>query len=171
MATIETRIRIMAISGHVHGAIIALVASDGTHIDGSTEADGIATLRVPDDGETRTVFVAHDSHPGIVRDQYRPKSGSVDDLPFEPRPNVGSVLFPNGTGCIPGLEGSMNPILDPFERTYVYGDNLSFEGSPHQPFAFRVNKPFKVTDAHRNRFELTVLGIIGRTSLLDFRRL
>jgi hypothetical protein len=82
----------------------------------------------------------------------------------------GSVIVPEGTGSIPGLVGRLNPIRDSLGRTYVYGDNLSFEESSEQPYNFAVDHAFMVSDALGNRFELTVLAILGRTSLLRYRR-
>lgn len=97
----------------------------------------------------------------------------LDDLTLEiaALEEGGSIIVPEGTGTIPGLEGTLNPIRDSLGRTYIYGTNLSFEESPEQPFNFLLEQAFSASDAFGNRFEVTVLAILGRTSLLRYRRL
>ena len=53
-------------------------------------------------------------------------------------------------------------------RTYIYGDNVAFNDHPTQPYAFTKKEAFIAEDAQRHQFRVTVLEIIGRTSLLEF---
>lgn len=150
---------------------LARVAANGTRLDGLTGPDGTWTFRDPYPG-TVTLLAAAQGLAGAVR-LVTAASDWLDELTLElaELPDGGSVIVPAGTGTIPGLDGQLNPIRDSLGRTYIYGTNLSFEEAPDQPFQFLVEEPFSVSDAAMNRFEVTVLAILGRTSLLRYRRL
>lgn len=150
-------------------ADLALVAHDGTYLSGRTNGEGIATISTPYDGEARTILVAHPAHQGYVASDH--VLGDENKIAMTKHRMDASVLFLEGAGNIPGLQGRLNPILDPLGRTYIYGNNISFNSLPDQPFSFRVDESFTGTDAMRNRFSIVVKAIIGRTSLLDYKRL
>jgi hypothetical protein len=88
-----------------------------------------------------------------------------------PEGQTGTVVFPNGVGYIPGLQGRLNPILDSENRTYIYAENTALNGGRSQPLAFIVNQPFVAEDAHGNRFRLTVTAINGLESRLTYEKL
>jgi hypothetical protein len=87
------------------------------------------------------------------------------------KPNGGAVIIPDGTGYIPGLGGRLNPILDSLGRTYIYAENIAINGGATQPVEFTINRPFRVRDSHRQDFELEVVAIKARSSLIEYSRL
>lgn len=168
---IERRVQVVRVGGEPSAGVrLARVASNGTRLEGVTGPDGTWAFRDPYPG-TVTVLAAGPGLAGAVQ-LITAASDWLGELAVEVAELVdgGSVIVPEGSGNIPGLEGHLNPIRDSLGRTYIYGDNLSFEESPDQPFNFAVDHAFMVSDALGNRFELTVLAILGRTSLLRYRR-
>ncbi len=151
----------------VQHAELALVASNGTYVFAQSNNKGVAALELPDE-QPGTLLIAHPQHRALVVSDFSPKS--KHRLTLSGNPGQGSVIFLLSTGEVPGLEGRLNPIKDNLRRTYIYGDNISFNNQPEQPFSFVLDVPFMAEDAQRHRFKLTVREIIGRTSLLDFEQ-
>lgn len=83
---------------------------------------------------------------------------------------VGRVTI-DSTGYIAGLNGRLNPILDSSNRTYLYADNIAIEEGKNQPASFSLNQPFLVEDSLGNRFELNVLSITQKSSVIEYKRL
>jgi hypothetical protein len=75
------------------------------------------------------------------------------------------------TGYIQGLNGRLNPILDSYNRTYLYADNIAIEGGKNQPVDFTPNQPFEVEDSVGNRFELTVVPNGNESFSIGYTRL
>lgn len=75
-----------------------------------------------------------------------------------------------GTGYIPGLSGRLNPIRDDSNRAYLYADNIAIAGGKIQPVTFALNEPFVLEDAEGNRFQLRVLSIDSKVSVIEYRR-
>ncbi len=74
-----------------------------------------------------------------------------------------------GTGHLPGLHGRLNPIRDTSDRTYLYADNIAIDEGRRQPVPFRPGKPMRLTDAHGAELSMTVVDILGRCVLIEYR--
>ena len=152
----------------VEGVQIARVAANGTRLMGKTSGDGAWMFSEHYPGAV-TLMAAAPSWSGGTK-FLQPHEWEVPvRIPVEPLSDGGSVIFANGTGVIPHLEGRLNPIRDAQKRYYLYGDNISFENSPDQPFNFSIDKPFVAEDAYGSQVRITVLAIVGRTSLIRYR--
>ena len=92
-------------------------------------------------------------------------------LELDPLPSGGSAIFSESTGHLPALRGRLNPILDTSNRTYLYADNIAIEDGRQQPVTFRVGKPMRLTDAYGAELSVTVVDIIGKSSLLEYQPL
>ncbi len=146
---------------------VVAVAANGTYVQGSTNDAGVAKIRLPA-RRLVTVFAAHSgAAPALMLDH-----DASNDLRITlPRtPGVGGVIFTSGTGQIPGLIGRLDPIRDPQDRYYLYADNISINEDAHQPHHFTVGVPLALEDASGQRMVVTVLAVIGRTSLLRYER-
>jgi len=149
-------------------AEVALLAPNGTYLVATSDSQGVACLELPDDREG-TLVLTHPSTPPGLHPHYKPLASQTFRLGHEA--GVGSVLIKQGSGEVPGLRGHLSPIVDNLQRSYIYGDNLSFNDLPYQPYPFTVGVPFTVEDAHRHRFVLTIHHILGATSVLEYQRL
>ena len=90
--------------------------------------------RTDDGGEARvqlyathlpmTVFAARDGLEATVLYNWRPAERALAlDLPA--LPGGGSAIFSEAVGELPGIEGTLNPIRDTLDRTYLYASNIA----------------------------------------------
>ena len=115
------------------------------------------------------------SYPGMIPVQAASVKGSHSPdkpLAIELRTQkaTGSVVCADGTGYVPGLIGRLNPILDTSNRLYMYADNIALDGGLQQPVRFSLKKRIRAEDRDGNRFDLKVVDIVGKTSLIEFTR-
>lgn len=149
----------------VAGAHVATVARNGTHVDGRTDESGTVVLRLPA-RRLVTVYAAHSlAAPALVQD-HDPANDLEIVLPR--RLGVGSLIFESGIGHVPGLSGRLNPIRDTQDRCYLYADNISVNDQPTQPYHFSPGQPLELEDAQGERVLVTIVEIIGRSSLVRF---
>lgn len=160
----------LTVISHKHEPVaqahVVLVARNGTFIEGTTDGKGTVTLALPDN-RVGTLFIGHPEHRAVLQPDFIPEDAHT--LTLKKEHHTGSVVFTLSTGNIPGLHGRLNPIQDTSMRTYIYGDNVAFNDQATQPHAFTKKEAFIAEDALRHRFKVTVLEIIGRTSLLEFQ--
>ena len=135
-----------------------------TNGDGEVELDLYAT-HLP-----MTVYAAAPGRAAVRIEGWVPADGALA-LDLEAVADGGSAIFAEATGQIPGLKGRLNPILDTHGRTYIYANNISVNQGRQQPVNFSLGEPLDMVDADGNRFETVVVDIVGRSALLQYRRL
>lgn len=144
---------------------VLLGADNGTYQLGTTDENGVVTLPRPQQGRL-TVLCAHDFHQGYAG--YEIDLSHDVELHLAESDGAGSVLLREGSGHVPGLAGRLNPIHDTLGRYYIYAENIAIDGGRHQPVPFELGETFSAEDAHGNQFALTVLGMVGRTALVEY---
>lgn len=136
----------------------------------NTDQTGEAALDLYTTHLPMTVYVAAPKYSaGLVR-EWRPDKGGLL-LELHPLPSGGATIFSQSTGHLPGLRGRLNPIRDTSDRTYLYADNIAIEEGRQQPVSFRVGKPMRLTDAYGVELSVTIVDIIGRSALVEYRSL
>ena len=93
-------------------------------------------------------------------------AGRSNSKPLE---SGGAAIVSQATGHLPGLHGRLNPILDTSDRTYLYADNIAIDEGRQQPVPFRLGRPMRLTDARGTEFSVTIVDILGRSSLIEYR--
>jgi len=149
---------------------VVLVAPNGTYISAHSDSHGVAQLNLPDQ-QIGTLLLAHKSCSGQIVKEFQPDKQTTLALYHHSQSHHGSTIFEMSTGEVSTLKGRLNPILDTSGRTYIYGDNVSFNNESIQPAEFKVSVPFIAEDALRNRFNLEIKFILGRTSLIDYQKI
>ena len=93
-------------------------------------------------------------------------------LVVEPKllPEGGSVIFPEGTGHVPGLTGRLNPIRDTLDRTYLYASNIAINEGRQQPVHFVPGEDVRLTDADGRKMRVRIVEVLGRSALMEYRR-
>ena len=134
----------------------------------STDANGTASVALHSTHLPMTVFAAA---PGVSASQVTGWIPAEEALVIEldALPNGGSVLFPEATGNLPGLDGRLNPIRDTLDRTYLYASNIAINGGQPQPVAFRLGEPLQLTDAEGREAQVRIVNIVGRSALIEYR--
>lgn len=115
-----------------------------------------------------TVYAALPEYAAGLAREWTPCRGGLL-LELAPLATGGAVIFPNATGSVPGLRGRLNPIRDTSDRTYLYADNVAIDEGSQQPVSFRLGKPLRLTDAFGVEMTVSVVDIIGRSALLEYR--
>ena len=115
-----------------------------------------------------TVYVAAPRYAARLEREWIPERGDLL-LELQPLQNGGSAIFPQSSGHLPGLRGRLNPIRDTSDRTYLYADNIAVDGGRQQPVHFRLGRPMRLTDASGFELSVTIVDIIGRSSLVEYR--
>ena len=134
----------------------------------TTDEDGEAALDLYTTHLPMTVYAAAPKYAAGIERAWRPDKGGLL-LELDPLPSGGASIFPQSTGHVPGLRGRLNPKRDTSDRTYLYADNIAIEEGRQQPVTFRVGKAMRLTDAHGAELSVTIVDIIGRPTLLEYR--
>ncbi len=136
----------------------------------TTDEAGEAALDLYTTHLPMTVYAAAPGYAGGLKREWLPNRGGLL-MELDPLSAGGSVIFPQSTGHLPGLRGRLNPERDTFDRTNLYADNIAIEDGRQQPVSFRLGKPLKLTDAFGAELSVTIIDIIGRSALVEYRSL
>lgn len=154
----------------LEGVSILTLFPNNTFHTQTTNNNGEATFNLHSTNLPMTVYVAKHGFSGCLINDWLPANeGLVIEL--KKKTNGGSIIFPNDTGHLPGLNGRLNPILDTSYRTYLYADNIAIQDGQQQPVNFRFGHPIKLTDANGKEMSVTILMIKGRSVLLEYNHL
>lgn len=134
----------------------------------TTDHAGEAALDLYTTHLPMTVYAAARGYAAGFHQEWRPDKGGLL-LELSGLPGGGAAIFPQATGDLPGLRGRLNPIRDTSDRTYLYADNIAIEEGRQQPVLFRLGKAMRLTDAYGAELSVTIVDIIGRSALLEYR--
>ncbi len=165
----ETSIRVTCRGDPVAGADVLALFPNNTWQRASSDSTGVAQLKLYTTDTPMTVFVAAASLSAAVENEWVPDEGALE-VQLEAVADGGSVIFADGTGYVPGLDGRLNPILDDSQRPYLYTTNVAVDGGRQQPVSFAVGGvPLHLVDAYGNQSDVRVIAMQGRSSLLEYR--
>lgn len=133
-----------------------------------SDGHGEARLNLYSSHLPMTVFAASEGYSGHVDYDWVPAERALR-IDLRTLPGGGSAVFPNGTGNVPGLSGTLNPIRDALDRTYIYTRNIAIHGDAQQPVAFDLGGALRLADADGNERIARVIEILGSSSLVEYR--
>lgn len=146
---------------------VVMLYPNKTYREGRTDAFGHADFvlyaKLP-----MTVLAAAPGFGACVESGPLPDEGTLE-LRMQPVPNGGSQIIANEAGHLPGIQGRLNPILDSFDRTYLYADNVSIDEGRQQPVDFGLNEPVRLTDALGASATVWFREMVGRSCVFDYR--
>ena len=150
------------------GADVLALFPNNTWKRNRTDAEGEARLDLHSVHLPMTVFVAREGCAAHVERGWLPMERGLA-VELDPKPEGGSVVFPESTGHVPGLAGRLNPILDTSYRTYLYASNIAINGGQQQPVSFIPgDEDLHLMDANGKALLVRVVAIAGRSSVLDY---
>ena len=153
----------------LHGVEILALFPNRTWKRSVTDRYGEAVLDLYATHLPMTVFAAGAGRAAGRVERWVPADGALS-MELDSHADGGSVIFAESSGHVPGLIGRLNPILDSIGRTYIYASNIAVEHGKQQPVHLALGEPLDMVDADGNRFEVTVVDIVGRSALLEYRR-
>ena len=134
----------------------------------NTDEAGNAALDLYTTNLPMVIYAAGPGYAAGLERAWTPDRGGLT-LELEPLETGGGAIFSQGTGHLPGLRGRLEPILDTSDRTCLYADNITIDEGRKQPVPFRPGKPMQLTDAHGMELSVTIVDILGRSSLIEYR--
>ena len=134
----------------------------------TTDENGEAQVDLHSTHLPMTVFAASTRYAAHIEHDWLPAQGALA-IEMQSLPNGGAVIFPEGTGYLPGLSGRLNPIRDTLDRTYLYASNIAINEGKHQPVHFIPGEDLHLTDADGRELMVCIIAIIGRSALVEYR--
>ena len=134
----------------------------------TTDEAGEAALDLYTTHLPMTVYAAAPGYSGGLKREWLPNRGGLA-MELNRLSAGGAAIFPQATGYLPGLRGRLNPMRDTSDRTYLYADNIAIEDGRQQPVYFRLGNSIKLTDAAGSELSVTIIDIIGRAALVEYR--
>ncbi len=116
-----------------------------------------------------TVFTSAPGHAAHLERGWIPSERALA-IELRALPRGGSIIFPEATGQIPGLEGRLNPIRDTHDRTYLHASNLMIDGGKQQPVHFLLGEELRLTDAEGVELLVRIVDVVGRSALVEYTR-
>ena len=134
----------------------------------TTDALGQATIGLHTADLPMTVFAAaHGFAAHSIREWIPAQDGLAIEL--EPLPGGGAVILSEDSGQVPGLKGSLNPVRDPLDRTYLYASNIAINQGQQQPVHFVPGEDLRLTDVNGVEVIGRIVEIVGRSALVEYR--
>ncbi len=167
METVIFRLQSPAGAG-VWGAGLLVAYPNRTYRTGFTDQDGDCSFELYRTDQEMLVLGAAKGHLPL-HEAVTPGNSSTIQLTMTPGKNGQmSVLFPRSTGCIPGIEGQLNPVND--GRTYLYADNIAVNGRPANPTTFEIGETLHLVDVNGMETDIRFVIVTARFSLIEYSR-
>ncbi len=151
----------------LHGASLLTLFPNKTWKRATTDEDGEATVDLHTTHLPMTVFVSAPGYAAYLEREWEPSRRALA-VNLEILREGGSIIFPEGTGYIPGLRGRLNPIRDSSDRTYLYASNITIDRGKQQPVHFVFGEDLRLIDADGKEAVVRILDITGRSALLEY---
>ena len=169
-SVLPTAVTVLCDGEPIVGATVLVFSPNKTWKQAHTGRDGNAYLELHAPNRPMTVYVAADQHEAHVEHGWVPAEEELT-INLAEMPDGGSCVFTSGAGYVPGLYGRLNPILDDLDRKYIYADNIAVDGAVSgSAHSFTPGIAMLMEDADSNGFQVCVVDIIGRSSLIEYRR-
>ena len=134
----------------------------------TTDENGNAQIDLHTTHLPMTVFAAAPGFAAHLENDWMPAKGGLA-IEMQRLQEGGSVIFPEATGNIPGLSGSLNPIRDTNDRTYLYASNIAINEGQPQPVHFILGEDLRLTDTNGRELSVRIVAIVGKSALLEYR--
>ena len=148
--------------------VLALFPND-TRKRAATDEHGEARLDLHSGHLPMTVFAAATGFSAHVRLDWLPAEEDRLRLELDALPGGGAVILTEDTGALPGLKGTLNPVRDALDRTWLYASNIAVNQGQPQPVHFIPGEDLRLTDADGNEAWARIVAVTGRSSLVEYR--
>ena len=150
------------------GAAVLALFPNKTWRHEITDGNGEAVLDLHSLHLPMTVYVGADGCHAHLEHDWTPGERMLH-VDLDALPRGGAVIFPEGTGEVPGLTGRLNPQRDALDRTYLYTSNITINDGETQPVSFAPGEDLRLTDAEGKELLVRIVDVTGRSALLEYR--
>ena len=152
----------------VPGVELLTLFPNNTWKHATTDENGEAQVDLHSTHLPMTVFAASTRYAAHIEHDWLPAQGALA-IEMQSLPNGGAVIFPEGTGYLPGLSGRLNPKRDNHDRIYLYASNIAINEGKQQPVHFMPGEDLRLTDANGRELMVRIVAIVGRFALVEYR--
>ena len=149
------------------GADLLLLFPNKTWTQATTDEQGEATVNLHTTQLPMTVFASAPGHAAQLERNWTPSERALA-IDLDALPAGGSVIFPEATGRLPGLNGRLNPVRDAHDRTYLYASNIAIGAGKQQPVYFIPGEELQLTDVEGMELRVRIIDIVGRSALVEY---
>ena len=147
---------------------ILAIYPNGTWKRATTDEYGAAQLDLHPRHQPMKVFAAAAGCAACITYDWMPAEHSLS-VHLVSLPQGGAVIFPEGTGRLPGLAGKIDLLRDPGNRMCLYASNIAVEGGQPQPVDFVLGEDLHLMDMDGNELLLRIVDITGPSVLMEYR--
>ena len=123
-----------------------------------------------------TVFVAAPGFEARLEREWVPAERALV-IDLKPLPSGGAVVFPEGSGDIPGLTGRVtvtggafsSGFGAAFDTTRMQAETVAINGVASQPVAFRPDEELHLENSDGHERWVRVVAIAGPSALVEYR--
>lgn len=172
-AAADVSVRVVACDADTGAPIrdvqVLMLYPNKTYREQRTDAFGNADFALHTRLPMTVLCAAPGFHASVTGYEPSPDAPDTIRLALDPFPGGGSLVIPNQTGYLDGIDGRLNPILDDLDRTYLYADNVAINEGQAQPVHFKLNEPLRLTDALGNNATVWFREMRGASTVFDYR--
>ena len=163
---LAVRIAVQESGAGIAGAQVVVLHPNGVRAAGTTGDDGEAVLDLYSTALRVFVLAAAAGHASYA-ELWDASVGSLCvELPALAQ--GGSLIFPDGSGRLPVLRGSLRVREDDAGRATISGDLVIQDGAP-QPVHFTRDEELRVRDDQGNQLLVRVVGFFDPAAVLEYR--
>jgi len=163
-------IRVRSGSQPLPGMDLLVLYPSNTRQQATTGHDGAALVDLYTPELPMKVFVAAGEKAAHCERRWVPAEG-VLEIELQSLPGGGSVIFSEGTGQIPGLDGSLSVKHDDRGRTHLYARTMAVNSRKPQPVNFLLDEELLLTDSFGEQARIRFVQFAGSAALVEYRRL
>ncbi len=150
------------------GVDVLALFPNHTWLRSSSDTEGVATFSLYTTDLPMTVYAAAKGYAANVERDWIPSQRALA-IELQKLPAGGSVIYPEGTGALPGIAGRLNPIRDTHDRTYLYASNVAVNQGAAQPVSFLLGEELRLSDAKGVELWARFIDIARRSALIQYR--
>ena len=166
----QVRITVRASGRPLAGVEVLVLFPNHTWKGATSDEEGIAMVSLHTTELPMMVFAAARGYAAHVERAWVPSQGALA-VELESLPEGGAVIFREAIGSVPDLTGTLNPIRDTHDRTYLYASNIAIDKGKPQPVHFLPGEDLRLTDSNGRELLVRIVEISGRAALVEYRPL
>ncbi len=138
-----------------------------TRIHAFTDSHGRAAIDLHTTHLPMTVFAAAPKYSAHLECSWIPRDRGLA-IELHSRPRGGSVIFTQGHGTIAELNGWIQVVRDPHDRTLIHSSDILVNKVENQPVYYALGEDLQLKDTQGNEVLLRVVEISGRSALIEY---
>ncbi len=163
----QAQIAVRAADRPLPGVDVLVLFPNHTWQRATSSDEGLATVSLHSTELPMTVYAAAEGYAAHLEHAWTPSQRALV-IEMEHLPDGGGVIFPEGSGTLPGLAGRLNPVRDTHDRTYLYTSDVAVNQGLPQPVSFFLKEDLRLTDSDGNELLARVVDISGRSALVQY---